>query len=91
MNESQLPKIFNYPKYPRDSKIITYRRFVKIDNGNISGSHWNCFIIKDNKSFYFFSFGDNPDKFLLSQLSRPIIHHSYRIRDANFKLCGSYC
>ena len=34
MNESQLQRIYNYPIYPRDSKIYSHRGFVKIDNGS---------------------------------------------------------
>ena len=47
MNESQLQRIYNYPIYPRDSKIYSNRGFVNIDNGSLGGSHWNCFIVKD--------------------------------------------
>ena len=91
MNESQLQKNFNYPIYPRDSKIYSDKRFVNIDDGSLGGSHWTCFLIKDNKSFCFDSFGGQPDKFLLNQLPKPIIYHNYKIQDINSKLCGSYC
>ena len=91
MNESQLQKIYNYPIYPRDSKIHSDKGFVNIDNGSMGGSYWTCFLVKDNKSFYFDSFGVQPDKFLLNQLPKPIIYHNYKIQDINSKLCGSYC
>ena len=45
------------------------------------------FIQKNNKSFYFDSFGGIPDKFLLNQLTKPIIYHNYEIQDLNSKLC----
>ena len=35
MIESQLQKIYNYPIYPRDSKLITDKGFVNIDKGNM--------------------------------------------------------
>ena len=73
MNESQLQKIYNFNIYPRDSKLHSDRRFVIIDNGSQGGTHWTCFIVKDNKSFHFDSFGGRPDKFLLNQLPKPII------------------
>ena len=41
------------------------------------------FIIKDNKSFYFDSFGGSPDKFLLKQLPKPIIYHNFKIQNIN--------
>ena len=91
MNEFELQKVYNYPIYPRDSKIYSDRGFVNIDNGAQGGTHWTCFIVKDNKSFYFDSFGGHPDKFLLKQLPKPIIYHNYKIQDINSKLCGSYC
>ena len=91
MNEIELQKIYNYPIYPRDSKIYSDRGFVNIDNGSQGGSHWTCFIVKDNKSYYFDSFGGAPDKFLLNQLRKPITYHNYKIQDINSKLCGSYC
>ena len=91
MNESQLQRVYNYSIYPRDSKIYTDKGFVNIDNGSRGGTHWTCFIVKDNKSYYFDSFGGQPDKFLLKQLPKPIIYHNYKIQDINSKLCGPYC
>ena len=91
VNESQLQSVYNYPIYPRDSKIFSDRGFVIIGNGSMWGSHWTCSIVKDNKSYYFDSFGGQPDKFLLNQLPKPIINHNYKIQDINSKLCGSYC
>ena len=57
----------------------------------MGGSHWTCFYIKGNKSYYFDSFGGTPDKFLRNQLTKPIIYHNYKIQGINSKLCGSYC
>ena len=51
MNEAQLQKIYNYPIYPRDSKIYSDKGYVNIDNGSQGGSHWTCFYIKDNNLF----------------------------------------
>ena len=90
-NESKLQRVHNYYIYPRDSKIFSDRGFVNIDNGFQGGTHWTCFYKKDNKSYYFDSFGGTPDKFLLNQLSKPIIYHNFKIQDINSKLCGSYC
>ena len=91
MKQSQLQKIYNYPLSPRDSKIYSDKGFVNIDNGFRGGTHWTCFYIKDNKSYYFDSFGGQPDKFLLNQLPKPIIYHNYKNQDIISKLCGSYC
>ena len=91
MNESELQKVYNYPIYPRDSKIYSDKGFVNIDNGSMGGGQWTCFIVKDNQSYYFDSFGGTPDKILLKHIPKPIIYHNYKIQDINSKLCGSYC
>ena len=87
MNESQLQKFYNYSIYPRDFKIHSDKGFVNIDNGSMRGS----FIVKDNKSYYFDSFGGSPDKFLLNQSPKPIIYHNYKVHHINSQLCGTYC
>ena len=69
MIESEIQRVYSYHIYPRDSKIISDKGFVNIDNGSKGGTHWTCFIVKDNKSYYFDSFGGALDKFLLEQLS----------------------
>ena len=91
MIESDFQRVYKYSIYPKDSEIYSDKGFVNIYNGSMGGSHWTCFIIKDNKSCYFDSFGGNPDKFYINQLSKPIIYHNYEIQDINFSLCGSYC
>ena len=73
MNESEVQRVYNYKIDPIDSKIYSDKGFVHIDNGSQGGTHWTCFIVKDNKSYYFDSFGGQPDKFLLNQLPKPII------------------
>ena len=74
MNESDLQRVYNYPIYPRDSKIYSDKGFVNIDDRSQGGTHWTCFILKDNKTYYFHSFGCGPDKCLLKQLPKPIIY-----------------
>ena len=83
MNESQLQKVYNYPIYAKDSKIYSDKGFVNLDNGSQGGTRWSCFIVKDNKSYSFDSFGGKLDKFLLNQLPKPIIYHNYKIQDIN--------
>ena len=91
MNESQLQRVYNYPIYPRFSKIYSDKGFVIIVNGSMGGCPWVCFIVKDEKSYFFDSFGGAPDKFLLNQFPKPIIYHNYKIQATNSKFCGSYC
>ena len=89
MNESEIQRFYRCCINPRDSKIHSDKRFVNIDNEQMGGSHWTCFIVKKNKSYYFDSFGGQPDKFLFIHLPKPIIYHNYKIQDINSKLCGS--
>ena len=37
--ELELQRIYNYPIYPRDSKIYSKKGSVSIDNGSMGGSH----------------------------------------------------
>ena len=91
MIESEFQRVYLYEKYPRDSKVYSDKIFVNIDDGTMNGSHWTCFIVKDNKSFYFDSFGGQPDKLPLKQLPKPKIYHNYEIQEINSNLCSSYC
>ena len=84
MNESQLQKFHNYHIYPRVSKIYS-------DKESQGGSHCTCFIVKDNESYYFDSFGGQPDEFPLNQSPKPIKYRIYKIKDINSQFCGSYC
>ena len=90
MNECQLQKVYKYRLYPRDSKLFSDRGFVIIDNGSQGGTHWTAFYVKNVKSFYFDSFGGQLDKFLLNQLSKPIVYLKYKTQNSLSKLCGSY-
>ena len=56
MNESDLQKVYNYKIYPRDSKIITNKGFVNIDNGKNGRNTLDLFYIKDKKSYYLIQF-----------------------------------
>ena len=70
--ESEIQRVINFPIYPRDSKILSDKGFVNIENSSMGENNWTCFIVKDNKSYYYDSFGGTPDKFLLNQLPKPI-------------------
>ena len=83
MTECELQRVYEYPIYPRDSKSYSDEGFVNIDNGSMGGSHWTCFIKKENKSYYFDSFEGAPDEFLLKQVPEPILYHKYEIQDIN--------
>ena len=73
------------------SKLYSNKGFVNIDDGSQQGSHWTTSYVKNNKSYYFDSFGGQADKFLLKQIPKPKIYHKYKLQDINSKLCGSFC
>ena len=80
MKESDLKRVYNYKIYPRDSKITTENGFANLDNGEQGGTHWTCFLIKNGESYYFDSFGWESDEFLLRQLPKPIVSHTFKIQ-----------
>ena len=90
MNESQLQRVYKHPIYPKDSKVYSDKGFINIDNGSMGGSHWTCFILKDNKSYHFDSFGGSPDTFLLNQFPKPKLYPNYKRQHINSKIRGSY-
>ena len=89
MNEFKLQRCFNYNIYPRDSQIYSDKRFVNIDDGSQGVTHRTCFMVKDNKSYYFDSFGGQSDKFLLNRLPKRITYQNSINQDLNSKLFGS--
>ena len=91
MNEGELQRVYNCKIYPRDSLIKSIEGFVILDISDMEGSHWTCFILKDNKRFYFDSFGEQHNKFLINKLPKPISYHNYKRQDKNFNLSGFYC
>ena len=50
MNEFDKQRIYNYPIYPRDSKISPDKGLINIDDGSQNGLHWCAFYVKNNKS-----------------------------------------
>ena len=62
--------------------MSTYRGIVTFSNGSMGGTHWTCFYIKVNKSIYFASFGDYPDKININTYQ----NQSFFI-SINFKNC----
>ena len=59
---------------------------VIIDKGSKVGFHWKAFHLKNNNSFFFDSFGGQPEEFLVQQLPKPITYHNYEIQDIRKKI-----
>ena len=71
--------------------MIVDERFVIIDSGEQSGTHWACFYLKDNKSSHSDSFGGRRDKILLQQLSKSFTFFIFKFQHINSRLSGTYC
>ena len=91
MSETELQRLYKTLRYPKVSKKDSDKGFVNVDNGVMGGTHWTCFIVKDNKLYYFDSFGGKPDKPLPKHLPTPLKYHKCNLQDIYSKLCGSYC
>ena len=91
LNEIDFKRVYINLIYPRDSKYFTDRGFVKIDNGQMGGTHWTCCNIKYNKLFYFHRFEGAPAKLLISQFPKSIFYHNYKVQDKNSRLCEQEC
>ena len=89
-NETELQRVYISPINPRDTKSYSDKRFVKLDDGRINGTHGCAFYVKNNKSYYFDSFGGQPDKFL-KLLPKLKTYHKFEKQDRYSELCGSYC
>ena len=74
MIESELRRVPNCQRCPRDSKLITEEGYTIIDNGSMGGCQWTSLVIQDNKSVYVDSFVGAPDEFLPDHLSNPLIY-----------------
>ena len=89
--ESEVQRVLYSRINPVATKILLNRGFVKIDIGELGGSHLTCFCIKNEKLFYFDSFGGAADKILLNQLQKPLICQKYSKQDNKTRLSGTYC
>ena len=56
----------------------------------MGGTHWTCFHVKDNISFYFDSFDGQPNKFILEQLPKRITFHNFEIQHINSRFFKQY-
>ena len=90
-SESECEQVFSDNIYTKDSLFTSEKRLVNVENGQMGGTHWTCFYIKDKISFYFDSFGGAPDKFLLNQLTKPKIYPKLKNQHFNSKIFGTYC
>ena len=63
-------KKFNTILLPRGSERTTGKGFVNIVYGDMGGTHWICFHMKDNNPFYLTSFVRQSDNFSLETFQK---------------------
>ena len=90
MTESELQRVYIHSIYLGDSKINGKKGFKNIDKGSLRGTHSTCFYIQDHQSFDFDSFRGAADKFVSTQLPKPLVFNIKK-QDINSRLYGSYC
>ena len=64
---------------------------VNLDSSRNEGSHWCCYLKKDDKKIYFDSFGIQPPHEIVKYLKSPILYNTYQIQDYNDSNCGEWC
>ena len=69
-------------------KVLNFKDFMK--KYNLKNDTMNESELQRVLSYYFDSFGGQPDKFLLNQAPKPIMYHNYKTQDINSRICGSY-
>ena len=74
-----IEKVNKYPINPTDSKSLKNTKgFIIIDNGQMVGTHWTCLFFHERWETIHL-LGAAPDRYLLNQLTKPTIHHNYKI------------
>ena len=56
-----------------------------------TGSHWTCWFKKNEKKYYFNSFGLPPPKELINYLGSPVLYSTFQLQDLNEQNCGKWC
>lgn len=64
---------------------------LNLNNSDQSGSHWTCFCIENNKTYYFDSFGFPGPKELRRFNKEEYFYSDKQIQNINSTVCGYYC
>ena len=91
INGKDMQKVYICDIIAGHSSKTAAEAFVKIDNGQMGGTHWTYLYLKKNKAYYFNSFGGYLYKSILKQLTKPRSFQNYYLQDKNSTKCGTYC
>ena len=64
---------------------------VNLDDSDGPGTHWVCYWIDPDVSYYFDSFGLSMPDELHDYLKRPTLINTFEIQDRNDVICGHLC
>jgi hypothetical protein len=65
---------------------------LNIDNSKNQGTHWTCLFIKNNKLYYFDSFGFEPPLEVKDYYKgEERYYNSFKIQQNDEVICGHYC
>lgn len=64
---------------------------LNLNNSDQSGSHWTCFCIEGNRTYYFDSFGFPAPKELRRFNKDEYFYSDKQIQNINSTVCGYYC
>jgi hypothetical protein len=64
---------------------------VNLDSKNNKGTHWVAYYKKNEKCYYFDSFGLDPPIEIKNYLEHDIITSTFQIQDLNTNYCGHLC
>ena len=64
---------------------------LNLNLSNEPGSHWVCWFKRNNKKYYFNSFGLPPPKELIDYLGSPILHSTFQLQGLKDQNCGKWC
>ena len=56
-----------------------------------AGSHWVCWYKKNDKKYYFNSFGIAPPEEIVKYLGSPILYSTFQLQDILDQNCGKWC
>ncbi len=64
---------------------------LNLDSSDGSGTHWVAWFKKNNKKYYFDSYGLQPPSELITYLKSPILYNTEQVQQADQVFCGHLC
>ena len=75
------------PNKPRKNEC----GILNLDSSDGNGTHWVAWFKKNNKKYYFDSYGLQPPSELINYLKSPIFYNTEQVQQADQVFCGHLC